>query len=732
MDPDDIKPVKPGWVIKTHLFSYQRMGLSWMIERESGKVAAKKDTPQDIKSEINETSSCLGGILGDDMGLGKTLQIISLIGTNSCSAEDPLRPNKPVKTKGPTLIICPLSVIKTWIDQLDHHLHKQSMTYKVHHGKDKARTALELMSFDIVIATYAAVTNEWKPPKDEEKSDKMENDMEDEEDDVPIASTGAAPLFEVEWLRIILDEAHTIRNRKTKNCQAVCSLKAERRWCVTGTFIQNEIDDLYSLLRFLKLKPLEDYEKWKSYIVVPLKNNNDKGMRMLRGVLSSICLRRAKDSVDKTTGKPILRLPPKNICIQRVDFNAEEKQVYQRIEMAGKKTLNNFLKKDQLNKNYSHILEMLLRLRQCCNHLKLLPEKYLKDEVDFNPTDANEIKYVKSLLSEMEEAECQKCDTSTLHPFITQCGHYFCSICIEPITTAINPTCYTCNSVISPNSLIDGSKFLKKKIVVSAATKSSSKIEALIAALKAHRLTDNPGKAIVFSQWTAMLDLIESCLNNAGFRNNRIDGSMTRKKRESNINDFNADPSIEVMLISLGAGNLGLNLTVANMVVLIDPWWNPQVEAQAIDRGLIILYYISFNLVYRVGQTRPVEVLRFVISDSAEDRVLELQQKKKELLEQTISGTNTKAMVKELNMSLIYDIFDIKNKPQPPVFGAGGGVIINPSTQNNTALQFLQKGSAPVAFEAPTIEELNADDIFLLANEIATIDNETVMAEVLE
>jgi SWI/SNF-related matrix-associated actin-dependent regulator of chromatin subfamily A3 len=155
----------------------------------------------------------------------------------------------------------------------------------------------------------------------------------------------------------------------------------------------------------------------------------------------------------------------------------------------------------------------------------------------------------------------------------------------------------------------------------SAAMKSSAKVEALIQLLTAVRDKDPTEKSVVFSQFSQMLTCLQGPLTDAGFHFVRLDGSMTVKKRQVALTAFHSKDltSPTVFLLSLKAAGVGLNLVAASRVFMLDPWWNPAVEEQAMDR------------VHRLGQTRDVEVVRLVVSDSIEERILELQDRKRQL-----------------------------------------------------------------------------------------------------
>jgi SWI/SNF-related matrix-associated actin-dependent regulator of chromatin subfamily A3 len=171
--------------------------------------------------------------------------------------------------------------------------------------------------------------------------------------------------------------------------------------------------------------------------------------------------------------------------------------------------------------------------------------------------------------------------------------------------------------------------------------KLSAKLDTLIKLLGGSLARQEDGKLIVFSQWTKMLDLIEPHLKANDFPFSRLDGSMTRLKRQLVISEFQQGDKIKIMLMSLNAGSLGLTLTAAHQVVLVDPWWNPAVEQQAIDR------------VYRIGQTKDVKVYRLVVKNSIEERIMVLQEKKRELHRETFSEKEKTQAVQVQNLKVL-------------------------------------------------------------------------------
>jgi len=222
-----------------------------------------------------------------------------------------------------------------------------------------------------------------------------------------------------------------------------------------------------------------------------------------------------------------------------------------------------------------------------------------------------------------EHLKCSICVEPFVNPLRSPCGHVFCKTCIEHHISneSSNSACPICRRTIVMNLLIPVPKKQEtsnEDIKNLNQFKSSSKIDSLMQELTSLPKGDEV-KSIVFSQWTSMLDLVEVSLRQTGIKFVRLDGSMAHNQREKSVSMFRQDPTIRVFLISMKAGGLGLNLVQATHVFLLDPWWNPATEEQAIDR------------VHRLGQTKPVRVTRFIIKGSIEERILELQERKRTL-----------------------------------------------------------------------------------------------------
>lgn len=237
---------------------------------------------------------------------------------------------------------------------------------------------------------------------------------------------------------------------------------------------------------------------------------------------------------------------------------------------------------------------------------------------------------------------CQLCDDEAEEPIESKCHHKFCRMCIQEYVESFSgeekklecPVCHIGLSIDlqQPALEVDEEQFSKASIVnrIKMGThggewRLSTKIEALVEELYKLRSDRHTIKSIVFSQFTSMLDLVEWRLKRAGFQTVKLSGSMSPQQRDKTIKHFMENTLVEIFLVSLKAGGVALNLCEASQVFLMDPWWNPSVEWQSMDR------------VHRIGQKRPIRITRFCIEDSIELKIIELQDKKANMIHATIN-----------------------------------------------------------------------------------------------
>eukprot|EP01114_Cavostelium_apophysatum_P023640 TRINITY_DN8971_c0_g1_i1.p1 TRINITY_DN8971_c0_g1~~TRINITY_DN8971_c0_g1_i1.p1 ORF type:complete len:838 (+),score=223.89 TRINITY_DN8971_c0_g1_i1:102-2615(+) len=559
-----------------------------------------------------EGKQAKGGLLCDDMGLGKTVDTIALI----CSD---LEEKSRIMRR--TLIVAPLNLKDQWIKEIQKKTAPGSLRIDSYYKDNReVMTAAVMKKKHVVVTTPHTVVADYKDYRD--NPGKHEGVFKD----------GL-------WHRIVVDEAHLVRNYKTQTFMAIDALKAKYRWCLTGTPIQNSLNDIFSLFRFLKLENFTGSEgvRWWKENILKLYQSDDETAQIrasyeLQRILKSVMLRRTKDQ--EFNGKPLLILPPLTVKTVEFEMSRLEEEVHLTLKTDAKKFLNS-------NRKYSpsKMSGILTRIRQACNHpYQILCSGYPNTQnvscVDLNK-DYDEFALDSSSVSSTAENEEDSPDANIAIPSCSvcsgeidftyhvqsQCHHRFCPACIEQIMSERKPTRekkYDCPvsecdkplRIAAPNS---------KKITLADLEHfriSSKFLQAL------HILTKEKQpkqKAVVFSNFTGTLDLFGALLKREGLQWAIVDGRMKSVDRTDNIETFKTAEDCNVLLVSLTAGNVGLNLQCANMVILMDPWWNPQVEEQAICRA------------YRLFQTRPVTVYKLVTKDSIEKKILEIQNEKRQV-----------------------------------------------------------------------------------------------------
>jgi SNF2 family DNA or RNA helicase len=403
----------------------------------------------------------LGALLADDMGLGKTLQALCAV-------------------RGRCLIVCPTSVMHNWAEEAARF--RPGLCVGMYHGSKRALDD----DWDLTITSYSLLR------RDIEK------------------------LEAIDWEAIVLDEAHAIKNPDSQVARAAYRLRAPQRIAMSGTPVENRLQELWSQMHFVNPGLLADRETFRERFVEAMESGDGAAAAALRSRIRPFVLRRHKRDV-------VPELPPRTDMIMYAQLEETEREQYEALKLATRKDA---VAKLQAGGNVMAALEALLRLRQMACHPGLVP-----------------------------------------------------------------------GGKVDP----DG---------------SSSKLRRLSAALDKVRAGGH--KALVFSQWTGLLDRLEPGLRRDGFNFVRLDGAT--RDRGKVVREFQ-DGEATLMLVSLKAGGTGLNLTAADHVFLLDPWWNPAVEDQAADRA------------HRIGQDKPVMVYRLVAHDTVEERILVLQEKKRAIAE---------------------------------------------------------------------------------------------------
>ncbi|KAM6498452.1 SNF2 family N-terminal domain containing protein [Amanita muscaria] len=644
----------------------------------------------------------------------------------------------------------------------------------IYHGNARRPEPKFLADFDAVITTYATLASEYskqnrgftgrEEEEEEDSSDgvtlvdeygnqilkpeKPKNALKRKKSSLAIGNgvDSASPLQSIHWFRVVLDEAHSIKETGTVGSRASCDLIADRRLCLTGTPVQNKLDDVYALIKFLRLHPFDDKNVWTEFVGAPVKFGQDIGIARLQTIMKCITLRRTKETKSED-GEAILALPPRRDELRLLQFDPQEQAIYNQYFQESKAEFTHLSRKNEVMKNYVGILQKILRLRQICDHFELVKNKEVEQEqgaaasYESIVTDITNQGLTQSracavfaLLRESAITQCVECGIELCtsvelsqcedfdgdgppaskrgrkaklpssrastrasspvgpRPVLTRCQHLFCLGCYRACVWPEWPdtisgelrSCSACQVGLTPKDAVEirsdttpepikrkvqkrekrqkGAslenhhpstkvKALMQDLVQSSRTNPYSSnfdpsiVDVQFANEQKGSLDDNIVKTVVFSQWTSMLDKVEDALESANIHYDRLDGTMRRDERVRAMEALKHDPRCEVLLVSLKAGGVGLNLTAAQRVYLMDPYWNPAVENQAVDR------------IHRLGQTKPVTTVKLIIENTIEARLLEVQRQKTELANMTLGQHLSKAELMQRRMEELAKLF---------------------------------------------------------------------------
>ncbi|KAG8624571.1 hypothetical protein KVT40_007638 [Elsinoe batatas] len=453
--PDEELPVEERDVeiesMTVKLKPYQGAGLTWLQNMEDG---------------TNK-----GGILADDMGLGKTVQAIALMST---------RPS-PDPANKTTLIICPVALLRQWKEEIQNKLKRgrHSMSVYIHHGPQKKKTHQELRAFDVVLTSFGTIGSEAKKRQRFEARKEVDPTTTERADEKCLFILPGN-----KWYRVILDEAQNVKNRNTQASRGVCQLSAQFRLCMTGTPMMNSVDELYSLIKFLRIRPYNIWTKFNLEFSRPIKSSREEfresAMRRLQALLKAILLRRHKKS--KINGKPILILPERIVEQTAAEFTEEERDFYKALETQQRIQFNKYVRAGTVGRSYAHILVMLLRLRQACCHPHLVKDFGVQMAADISEDDMIKIAegldagVVERIKNSNGEFECPVCYDAVDNPAIfVPCGHDTCADCYIKIKESAQngevpdvgqnrAKCPNCRGIIDPKQVIDYETFKKVHI----------------------------------------------------------------------------------------------------------------------------------------------------------------------------------------------------------------------------------------------------------------------------
>ncbi|KAI1740462.1 SNF2 family N-terminal domain-containing protein [Xylaria scruposa] len=583
---------------------HQEDGVRFVLSREEEEVSQRLSSRlrQVIRAEIDSPlSMCLGGLIADVMGLGKTLTMLTAILQSMPVAEDFANFYEEhedelihrIRTKATLVVVSSVQLLESWISEIQTHFLPDAVSFVCFHGQDRPRDPEALRSVGLVLTTYATLATDY-------------------------ASQGF--LDKMEWYRVVLDEAHWIRNSSSRQFRAAASLYTRRRWCLTGTPIQNKLDDLTSIAHFLRLPPLSTKIAFQKHILGPLSEGGPSFAKPLRGYLEAYCLRRSEKCVN---------LPPSRSKAVPLQFSSEERELYDRILDSTRRQIDLFVSKHD-NGTCRKLFTAMLRMRMLCNLGTF-----------------SWVRASKGLLGRRHSnIGCERCSATDEDTLMLLEDSSFCPDCQRPLDLSSPlPSPADDQTSIAKASRRDADMVLDKVTGDLTLQKSSSMRHGFSTKLNAvvqNVSLSGPGdKSIVFSYWTSTLDLLSQLLGQAQVAYRLVDGRTSYTERSKALKAFKEDPEVLVLLMSIGTGAVGLNLTAANRVHVIEPQWNPSVEEQAIARAL------------RMGQTREVTIFRYVVENTVERNIINLQQKKKRLAELTF---DTEAPPDIEDLRLVLDI----------------------------------------------------------------------------
>ena len=460
-----------------------------IVEHISNKIESLTDinyeVPKDLKAKLRDYQLTgfnwfktlsyyeFGGILADEMGLGKTLQTITFL----------------LSEKGKkSVIVTPTSLIYNWKSEFEKFA--PNLNIKIIHGNKEERifTKEYINEYDVLLTTYGTLRNDYNLYED------------------------------INFDYCIIDEAQNIKNSLSQSSEVVKKLNAKVKFALTGTPIENNLMELWSLFDYIMPGYLYSKKKFQDKFI-----KNEKGIIELKKYIKPFILRRLKNDV-------MSELPDKIEKRYVVEMTKEQKKVY--------KT------------------------------------------------------YIDDIKNKMKEKDLIK-DKITIFSYLTKLRQL----------------------ALDPGILVDGY------------IGGSGKIDVTVDLI--NEFINNNHKILLFSQFTSVLDSIKTIFDAEGIEYFYLDGSTKASERVSLVNEFNNSNKVKVFLISLKAGGTGLNLTSADVVIHFDPWWNPAIEDQATDRA------------HRFGQKNVVEVIKLISKGSIEEKIIKLQESKKEIINEIMNGNYT-------------------------------------------------------------------------------------------
>ncbi|KAJ5177543.1 uncharacterized protein N7500_000242 [Penicillium coprophilum] len=746
---DSKKFKRPASIVDMH---WKIRGVKTLLKHHQLKAAAWMRDREQSKKEPN------GGLLCDEMGLGKTLTALTIVAHEKF----------PPRSNAPTLIIVPRSLVSQWMGQISLHCVKKISNDVLEHysgSRTGQREVVKVMQKKrIVLTTYQEVCSshpKLKPPVKIKTPEELEAWREEE------FNRRAGPLHKVKWHRIIIDEAHSIKNKDSATSIAVRALQGKCKWALSGTPLHNGVEELYPYLHFIYTTERMGYESFLKRFSTGLNH-----------ILKTV-LHRSTYST-RILGKPIVTLPGISNRVVEVELCPAEKLLYREIQDLGIAMIDGLAstKKEMFVSHpllAQRFLETVLNqrvieeLKTMAQHGKQDAAKTpsntiinllltVADKVAARPRPPGDFHvlrdmYHKHILHIRENGEkeysnyqehlrriCPCCRSMVWEPkpyVVTSCRHVYCQGCFDKLpdqdgkTDSITRICNFCNEPIEEAGYSEGSaktspkKSPKKRkqstpkkkgkeiFETTKRRRNSFKNQVLLRDISDDEWDDPDDdesdwvsrigdrmpsaktvavrdivanwvnedentKIVIFVQFLKTVKLLQFMCDKEGWKYALITGKVSPAARDDQIEKFGNEKDIKVLISSLRIGGVGLNLTMANKCILVDPWWNEAIQHQAYCR------------LYRIGQHRAVEYVQVIVKGSIDTWMISLQKKKTKNIRQLLSADSLQEILRPSG--------DVREKPN-------GGFSISTSKENKHLQAWTQVVESGVLDDVDSSEE---------------------------
>jgi SNF2 family DNA or RNA helicase len=557
--------------LKTELKEFQKKTVVWMKEHE----------------QMYD-----GGMLLHEPGLGKSLITLSLI------CDNPLK----------TLVIVNSGLIDNWIDEIKKHTNISRLKIVKYYGSTRHKYVKDDKHL-VYITSYSIVAREFNKGAFDKNS----------------------ILSKVKFERIVLDEAHYIRNSKSNINKSITYLGDTnigiKKWIVTATPIFNDPVDTFAYFKFLNLEGIDTRSDWTKQITKSVH-----GLYTLNNWIKKYGISYKKENVLK-------ELKSKNEENVQLNFNQLENDFYNALKEYSQSRMKNLVKRiEKLNKSvftdingsmkkiiHTNVMVYILRLKQACNSPWLVIQcmERLRGIKDISVA-VEKLKFYNESSESSETEECPVCYDANANFIADPCGHKCCESCWNKMFNAGVVNCPKCRTYVDEISCINKTN---EKVDVDKGSfnlshvKDTSKIKYVIELTK--NIIKKSEKIVIVSQWVGMLNIIRNIFDSddelKDIKYVSLQGNIPLKNRSKYISEFQNNKDTSVCFISLMSSAEGINLTAGNHLVLMDSWWNESKMIQVSDR------------IHRIGQSKQVNIYKLQIIDSIEEKIQELVNKKSKM-----------------------------------------------------------------------------------------------------